>query len=473
MPADRPQAFRFGPFRLSVADRVLDRAGARIPLTPKVIDTLFVLLEHAPHVVTKEELMAAVWPGLTVVESGLTRNISSLRKALEEGAAEGSYLETIPKRGYRFVAQVIQESTGPAHQPEPAPTPPPRRTSARPWIALAAAATTLALAWLLLKPASAPQPAQVDPSVRIGEHLLYKLAPEETVRASAHFEQAVAVHPNSAAAHAGLSIALVQIAMFGIKPVAELMPRAEQAARRALALDPASSPAHYAAGLLAFVKDWDFARSEAEFRRALELDPTSVQVRFGYAHLKLARDGPAAALPLAEEALRLDPASPPLGAEYCRLFYFQRDYRRAESECRKVLDREPAYALARYYLALSLGYLNRIDEARRMLDLSGLSPGVVEADQAWLSLLAGDRRPALQALERRRTLIRQHTVDPTAKLLLAASLGLLDEAREALEAGLATRAPEMLTAHLEPRLDPLRGDPQCAALLNRIRRLNQ
>lgn len=472
MPAARPHAYRFGPFRLSVADRVLDRAGTRVPLTPKVIDTLFVLVERAPHVVTKEELMSAVWPGLSVVESGLTRNISSLRKALEEGVPEGSFLETIPKRGYRFVAEVLEESAQEAPAPIAAPSPPPGPPPARPWVALAVAAV-LAAAWLLFRPGSPPKPKPVEPSVRIGEHLLYKLAPDETVRASEHFEQAVAMNPSSAAAHAGLSISLVQIAMFGVKPVAELMPRAEQAAIRALALDPASSTAHYAAGLLALVQHWDFPKSEAEFRRALELDPDSVQVRFGYAHLKLARDGPDQAIPLVEEALRLDPASPPLGAEYCRLFYFRRDFRRAESECRKVLDREPGYALARYYLALSLGYLDRLEEAQRMLQQSGLGPGVVEADQAWLSLRGGDRQPAIQALEKRRQLIRQGTVDPTAKLLLATMLGRMDEAREAIEAGIRTQAPEMLTVHLEPRLDALRSDPQCAALLSRFNRANQ
>ena len=94
-------AYRFGPFRLNVAERILERDGERIQLTPKVIDTLFVLIENQRHVVTKEALMQAVWPDVTVVESGLTRNISALRKALEEGGQDILSLEI--KRGMNFL----------------------------------------------------------------------------------------------------------------------------------------------------------------------------------------------------------------------------------------------------------------------------------------------------------------------------------------------------------------------------------
>src|SRR6185503_19265191 len=92
--------YRFGPFRLNAAQGILERDGERVQLTPKAIDTLVFLVENSGRVVTKEELMRAVWPGVNVVESGLTRNVSALRKALEDGSAEGSYIETIPKRGY-------------------------------------------------------------------------------------------------------------------------------------------------------------------------------------------------------------------------------------------------------------------------------------------------------------------------------------------------------------------------------------
>jgi tetratricopeptide (TPR) repeat protein len=210
---------------------------------------------------------------------------------------------------------------------------------------------------------------------------------------------------------------------------------------------------------------WDFPKAEAEFRRALKLQPEAVQTRLGYSRLKVATGELAQARQLVEEALRLDPASPSLGVEYCRLFYYQRDFRRAESECRKVLDREPGYALAHYYLALSLGMLGRLDEARAALQQSRLMPGVVEADHAWLRARAGDRSVAMAVLVKRRELMRQGTVNASAKLLLAALLDRNDEAFEALDAGIANRSPDLLTLQFEPRLDSIRQDPGYSEVL--------
>jgi DNA-binding winged helix-turn-helix (wHTH) protein/tetratricopeptide (TPR) repeat protein len=468
-------AYLFGDFRLSVRDRILERNGERVLLTPKVIDTLFVLVENQRQVVTKEALMKAVWPDVTVIESGLTRNMSALRKALEDGVPEGSYIETIPRRGYRFLAEVQEErmESAPATAAEEplhtGGTPPARRVppSRELMVTSVIAAAVIGVVWLAYSPRAAVQPP-VDPRVRIAEHLLYKLAPEETLRASEHFQQAVAESPNMAAAHAGLAVALLQLSTLGVHSLAEVADRADTAAKRALTLDPDLPTAHYASASLEMAHHWRFDKAETGFRRALELDPTSVQSRFGYAHLKFAKGEVPAALRLIEEALRLDPASPLLGARYCQAFYYARDFHRAEAECRKVLDREPGYALAYYYLALSLGSLGRTDEARRSLDRTSFMAGVLEADRAWLSLRDGDRRPAVQVLERRRQLIAQGKINGSAKLLLCAILGRNDEALEAIEAGMATRAVEMLTLNVEPRLDPLRSDPRFRDVLRRI-----
>src|SRR5215475_1728370 len=100
------RVWEFGPFRLDEAERVLLRDGKLVRLTPKVFDTLVVFLEGAGRLVEKNELMARLWPDAFVEEGALTRNISDLRKAL----GEEKYIETIPKRGYRFVAPVREAS---------------------------------------------------------------------------------------------------------------------------------------------------------------------------------------------------------------------------------------------------------------------------------------------------------------------------------------------------------------------------
>jgi DNA-binding winged helix-turn-helix (wHTH) protein/pimeloyl-ACP methyl ester carboxylesterase len=112
-------AYRFGPFHLDVRERRLSRGGKVIPLRLKVFDTLLVLVENAGRLVTKQELLDAVWPETTVEENNLNHNVSVLRKALGEKATSQQYIETVPRVGYRFAASV--EAALPQAGPSAAP----------------------------------------------------------------------------------------------------------------------------------------------------------------------------------------------------------------------------------------------------------------------------------------------------------------------------------------------------------------
>jgi len=96
--------FEFGPFRLDAAERMLLRNGQPVLLAPKVFDTLVVLLRHRGHLLEKNQLMKEVWPDTFVEEVNLAVNISTLRKTLGESEDGRPFIETVPKRGYRFVA---------------------------------------------------------------------------------------------------------------------------------------------------------------------------------------------------------------------------------------------------------------------------------------------------------------------------------------------------------------------------------
>ncbi|MBA3255740.1 MAG: winged helix-turn-helix domain-containing protein [Pyrinomonadaceae bacterium] len=99
-------SYHFGPYRLDASQRVLLRDGKPVSLTLKAFDTLMALVQKQGHVVEKDDLMKLVWPDACVEDSNLTQNIFTLRKVLGETAEGSKYIETVPRRGYRFIAPV-------------------------------------------------------------------------------------------------------------------------------------------------------------------------------------------------------------------------------------------------------------------------------------------------------------------------------------------------------------------------------
>ena len=110
--------YEFGAFRVDVAERVLTKGQQVIPLTPKAFDTLLVLVRKSGHVVEKDELLKHVWPDTFVEEGVLAVNVAAIRKALSDGEGQ-SHIETVPRRGYRFVGEV--RKVGKASEAEDAP----------------------------------------------------------------------------------------------------------------------------------------------------------------------------------------------------------------------------------------------------------------------------------------------------------------------------------------------------------------
>src|SRR3954468_14898301 len=114
--------YEFGEFRLDPAAKMLWRGDEAVALTPKVFDTLQFLVENAGRLLEKNELMENLWQDRFVEESNLTFNIKMLRRALNDDAQHPRFIETVPRRGYRFVAEVRRIArTAPATEIAPAP----------------------------------------------------------------------------------------------------------------------------------------------------------------------------------------------------------------------------------------------------------------------------------------------------------------------------------------------------------------
>ena len=104
-------SYEFGSFRLEPAERRLLKQGKPVALAPKVFDTLLVLVENRGHLLEKSDLMTRLWPDAVVEEVNLARNVSDLRRILGDGIDGHRYIETVPKRGYRFIGEMRGERT--------------------------------------------------------------------------------------------------------------------------------------------------------------------------------------------------------------------------------------------------------------------------------------------------------------------------------------------------------------------------
>jgi TolB-like protein/DNA-binding winged helix-turn-helix (wHTH) protein/Tfp pilus assembly protein PilF len=189
MKAPSTSVYAFGPFLVDGARRLLLRDGQQVSLPPKVLETLLTLVEHRTRVVTKDELLKAIWGDTIVEEGGLARNISLLRKALGEKPDDHHYVVTVPGRGYQFVAEVClrdesyEAFTTPPHAIPSTPTDtdpllrevsgpngnaPPRRLFGHRWLALGTIATlTLAIAAYAFRPEAMEQRSQPIRSIAV------------------------------------------------------------------------------------------------------------------------------------------------------------------------------------------------------------------------------------------------------------------------------------------------------------------
>src|SRR5947207_1604394 len=99
-------SYRFGPFTVDAASYRLLRGGEIVPLSPKIIDLLLYLAARQSTLVSKDELFSALWPDVAVTDNALTQAVSELRQALSDDPAKPTYIQTVARRGYRFIATV-------------------------------------------------------------------------------------------------------------------------------------------------------------------------------------------------------------------------------------------------------------------------------------------------------------------------------------------------------------------------------
>jgi DNA-binding winged helix-turn-helix (wHTH) protein/Tfp pilus assembly protein PilF len=309
-------AYEFGGFRFEPANARLLYGTAVIPLTLKAAETLAVLVTRPNVLISKEELMAAVWPDTAVEENNLNQQISVLRKALTQNG-DGQFIETVPRRGYRFVGRVravVVEPEGPAitASPETEARPVPIVAPAsrgRPFgRAAAIAALALAIAAAGVAGWNAYQRQRVEGASRAlmerGDELMREGNPGAAARA---YQDAISVSPRNADAFAALAHALHKQSTQGGAPRVGGQSPSVAAAARAVSLDPQCAGCRGTLGMYLFYHDWAWAKAEAQFKEAIRLDPNRESVRPPYAMLLAATGRPGLALEQIDFALERQP----------------------------------------------------------------------------------------------------------------------------------------------------------------------
>jgi DNA-binding winged helix-turn-helix (wHTH) protein/tetratricopeptide (TPR) repeat protein len=476
--------FRIGDRTVRPGLNRIDGPAGPVQVEPKVMEVLVVLAARRGAVVSKDELVQAVWEGRFVSDDVVWRSIRELRRALGDDARGA--IETIPKRGYRLVEPApVPEASAPAAPAPPLPPEPrlvPRRflgVSLLTGFAIIATLVLLGVRRLETAPPVAPRPAllaaspEAHDAVLRGRYFLSRGLPEDLRRSAGAFRQAIALDAGSAAAWAGLADALHLLVIFGAVPPREGIPPAEEAARKALALDDMLAETHATLGTILFRYHWDWTAAETEMRRAVKLQPGSAAVHHDLAWLLLASRRFDEAVTEIRAAQQLEPLSARANADVGWVYYRARRYGEAVRQMERTLEMEPRFLPARHCLERALVHAGRPAEALRQAREAARQEGLPPETLAEMPADPPDARGALQWLAKRRLehLIGRGStayVSPYALAALHAEAGDQDEALAALQRALEERDPMLVSVDVDPAFDAVRTDPRYQEIVARV-----
>jgi adenylate cyclase len=575
--------YEFGPYRLDAEERVLLRDTQSVSIPPKDLETLLVLVERNGHIVGKDELLEKVWPGVFIEEGNLARHIFNLRQVLGEGPDGRKYIETVPKRGYRFVGLLQEHDESPEAQL--APTIPADQPQASPhisrgknllaWLLVAVFVVAgILLTWRFWPARSVPsqrvmlavlpfanlsgdahedyfadglteemiaqlgqlQPAKMgviartsivrykntnesiaqigrelgvgyllEGSVRrangrvritaqliqatpqthvwaetyerpltdvlniqreiatrvthslssellpavvassepshlnlesydkylLGLHELEQGTRESVFKAIQYFQDGTKLDPNDARIYAALAEAYNSATTYYSSP-AEVMPRAKEAAQRAVELDPNLASGHVKLGYVHLFFDWDWPAAEKEYRRALEMNPSLPEAQLGYADYLATLGRFDEALSRVQQAYLYDPLAVESRNESPWIYYFSGRMPETIQHCRRIIELQPGTGTP--YIVLTIAYarmgkraevLRAADDAIRIADNpSGLATTASALAQV------GEKARATQVLNKALEEAKQQYV---CRFLVATAYTELGENEKALE----------------------------------------
>jgi DNA-binding winged helix-turn-helix (wHTH) protein/Tfp pilus assembly protein PilF len=514
---------RFGVFEADVRSGELRKNGIKIKIQDLPFRALKVLLSRPNEVISREEFRQALWPEDVFVDfdHGISSAINRVRDALGDSAENPVFIETVERRGYRWVAPT--HIPAPAYIPMPLTQAPvvvqvqapvqPASVTVRPQPESLAATGqgTLWVAervgWMLVLPMialvlaawsfqpffrgakaaprkSAAVTSKTDAARRAasseaeqfylkGRFYWEKRTPDGLDKAVDAFTQAIVRDANYAPAYVGLADCYNLLREYTIMPASEAYPRALAAARKAVALDDQSSEAHASLAFALFYGNWDTANAEREFRRAIELDPNNAVAHHWYATFLTAIDRHSESLAEIEQAQKLDPASKAIVADKGDLLWAAGRREEGLAILKQLEATEPDFVSPHRYLKGAYyaagDYAKSLDEWKKEAQLLRDNTSLKLVDAAEKGYLSGGAQGMLQnelALQQR--LYERGVLSPYALAETNSLLGNKREALRYLEIAYEKHDDSTIQMETDPDFNILHNDPAYKSLVARL-----
>lgn len=461
----------FPPFSFDRDERVLRRDGRTVPLAPKVAEALALLLAEPGALVEKNALRNALWPDGFVEDGNLTQTVYLIRRALDPDGDGRAFVETIPRRGYRFVRPVDRSNGG---------EPSARKPTAPIAFALRAVAAAIVIAFAFGGVSVgyvAPHPAtQLDGEAgrayTLGWYTWNRRTAEGARAGLAHFNRVVALVPNDPRGYAGLAAVYAEIGDWDFAQLGQprtAFARAERYAYEALRRDSHSGEALGVLGLVALQRDFDLDRAETMLRTSIVYKPDYAPAYESLGILRLERGDAAGAHALLARAIELDPLSPMDLVWYGKSLYYEQRFKEARAALRQLAELDVDNHGAAEVLALADIELGLRTEARAAI-AKLRAAGTEKADysamlEALLDVRGGRPVAALPNLRPRQTT----RVDAATASAVCLALGRRDDALAWLAIDLHDKHGQRDRAliAIDPRLTALHGDKRFQALIAR------
>jgi DNA-binding winged helix-turn-helix (wHTH) protein/Tfp pilus assembly protein PilF len=519
-----PAVVRFGVFEADLRAGELKRNGVRVRLQDLPFRALTLLLSRPGEVIAREEFRQALWAADVYVdfEQGISSAMMRLRDALGDSADNPIFIETIERRGYRWIGPVNltqpvsqglpekdsrgkdsheqeKHSQDRKSQDEEAQEEPLKNRATAPrsrspqWWKLVFALPVLALlfaAWLFRagyrdakggakstssRPQSLHQSAnrEAEDFYLKGRFYWNKRTPESLNQAVDAFTQAIAHDPNYSDAYVGLADSYNLLREFSAMPGNEAYFKAFAAAKKAVELDPQSSEAHASLAFVTFFGVWDAPDAEKEFRRALELDPGSAKAHHWYATFLHALNRHDEALSEIELARKLSPDSSSILADKGDLLWSGGHHQEALQLLKQLEAADPDFVSPHRYLRFA--YLETADYPNYILELKKDAQLTHDPAQAAVAAAAekgfaqgGERGLFKAELSEQKKLYAEGKLSPYWLAQNEARLGERSEALKNLARCVQSHDDLLLNLSGDQGFVSLHGDPSFQQLFAKI-----